>query len=129
MSEATHEKSVQIKGRKSDKAELRGRYQSRAREPVGEGGRHSRLVRKRSVKERGKEDRGIGRYEGHGGSRVNSGCEGGGWMWQEDTKGGAEGSGRTRRVVRGEWERWHATGKREEELAGAEAFLGRTDVA
>jgi hypothetical protein len=28
-----------------------------------------------------------------------------------------------------EWERWYATSKREEDLAGAEAFLGKTDTA
>jgi hypothetical protein len=41
MSEAAHRKSVQLKGRKSDKAELsqtsgKGQYQVRAREPIGE---------------------------------------------------------------------------------------------
>jgi hypothetical protein len=28
-----------------------------------------------------------------------------------------------------EWERWHVTGKREKDVAEAEAFLGRTDMA
>jgi hypothetical protein len=71
MSEAARGKSVGIEGRKSDKAELgrtcgRGRYQARAREPVGEeGGRHSRLARKRSMKERERiEETALGRATG-----------------------------------------------------------------
>jgi hypothetical protein len=28
-----------------------------------------------------------------------------------------------------EWERWYVIGKRGKDLAGAEAFLGRTDMA
>jgi hypothetical protein len=42
MSEAARGKSVEIKGSKSDKAELgrtcgKGQYKARAREPIGEG--------------------------------------------------------------------------------------------
>jgi hypothetical protein len=68
MNEAACRELAEIKGSKSNKAELgrtngKGQLQARAK-PVGEkGGRHSRLVRKRSMRER--EDRGIGPYEGH----------------------------------------------------------------
>jgi hypothetical protein len=72
MSEATHGKLVEIKGRKSNKAELgqtcgKGHYQARDRKSTGEEGRHhNRLMRKRSMRER--EDRGIGPYEVHWGA-------------------------------------------------------------
>jgi hypothetical protein len=59
MSEAACGKSVEIKGSKSDNAELgqtygKGQYQVTAREPKGRReGHHSTLVRKRRMREKG----------------------------------------------------------------------------